>query len=188
MWSGVGQYPQARELACRENEEDGVGPPEVPTHIFEILPEEAQQKITEAIVRALVIAEKVKPAAILAALVSIGKEASAPQSDRETSIRSHPHQANFEAPVGRSRVRLLQGLAGPEQESDGKTAETWRPGGQVALVATSHIEANHPKAIDCDTCDRTRLKEAPAKKGKKDEEKIIVNNFGDLVHMDTLFF
>ena len=65
-----------------------------------------------------------------------------------------------------------------EQIRFGSAAETWQSlSGQVALVATSHIEANHPKAIDCDTCDRTRLKEAPAKKGKKDEEKIIVNKF-----------
>ena len=74
VWSGVGQYPQARELACRENEENGVGPPEVPTHIFEIIPEEAQQKITEAIVRALLVAEKVKPAAVVRALLNIAKE------------------------------------------------------------------------------------------------------------------
>ena len=96
MWSGVGQYPQARELACRENEERGVGPPQVPSHVFDIIPEEAQQKIIEAIVRALVVAERVKPAAIVHALLNIAEEKPEVGEDKDHQSRKKI-QANNES-------------------------------------------------------------------------------------------
>ena len=56
--SGVGASPQQHELKCREAEAEGIGPPGVPPHIFDILPEEGRQKIAEAIMEAVEVAEK----------------------------------------------------------------------------------------------------------------------------------
>ena len=65
---------------------------------------------------------------------------------------------------------------------------TCSPKLQVAVPGVSHGLFNHPKDKDCDICDQSRLKEAPAKKAKKNStEKVEANKFGDLVHIDTLF-
>ena len=57
MWAGVGPAPQERELACREAEFKGDFPPEFPSEVFASLPEEAQLRVTEAMLRAAQIAD-----------------------------------------------------------------------------------------------------------------------------------
>ena len=52
VWSGVGQSPQQRELECRAAEARLEMPPDIPSNLLEVLPDEAQLQITEAIVRA----------------------------------------------------------------------------------------------------------------------------------------
>ena len=68
---------------------------------------------------------------------------------------------------------------------------TMEPWSSTSLAMPSvHDLYNHPQDASCDICDQTRLKEAPARKKRKDAEeeaKIHVFKFGDLVHLDTLF-